>query len=379
MPRVLIAGGGVGGASLAILLGRLGVEVELFERSTFPRDKPCGEGLMPAGLAVLERMGLASAVGGAPFHGVRYVFPKFKITGRFPSRNGRKAEGRGQRRLFLDSTLFTAASTTPGVTAHSGVMVDAPLIENDGVTGLIVDGTIHRGDLVVAADGLNSPLRKSLGLDMPIRNHRFGLRTHYRLRSGCEPPPWVDVFPRRGYELYVTPLPDGEILVAALVETGALNGSAETEFSRWVNAEPELSERLKGAEQISPLAGCSPLGARAKYGVVPGAVLLGDAAGFVDPITGSGMAQAFGTAELLSTYVAQTNVPQDAWIWKFERERRAMLRDNRIVTNAALWLARHPQIATGAYQALRATPLVFSHFVGICGGTRRVWSAQAGF
>jgi menaquinone-9 beta-reductase len=377
MSRVLIAGGGVGGASLAILLGRSGVEVELFERSTFPREKPCGEGLMPAGVATLERMGLASAIGGAPFYGVRYVFPKFKMEGRFPSRNGQPAEGRGQRRLHLDGILFAAASATPGVIARTGAKVDAPVVENGRVTGLIVDGEKRRGDLVVAADGLNSPIRKALGLDLPLRRKRFGLRMHYRVKPGCEQPPWVDVFPRDGYELYVTPLPERELLVAALVESDGLAGPASSEFTRWVSDEPELSERLQGAEQISPLAGCSPLGARARSGVVPGAVLLGDAAGFVDPITGSGMAQALATAELLSNYVVQHELPEEVWMPKFEQERRAMMRDTRIVTNAALWLAGHPRAAAGAYQALRAMPALFRHFVGVCGGARRLWRAQS--
>jgi len=376
MSRVLIAGGGVGGASLAILLGRAGIEVELFERSTFPREKPCGEGLMPAGVATLERMGLSSAIGGAPFFGVRYIFPKFKMEGRFPSRNGRATEGRGQRRLHLDGILFAAASATPGVSARTGAKVDAPIVENGRVTGIIVDGEQRRGDLVIVADGLNSPIRKTLGLDLPLRRKRFGLRMHYRVKPGCEQPPWVDVFPRSGYELYVTPLPDREVLVAALVESDALKGAASSEFARWVNAEPELSERLRDAEQISPLAGCSPLGARAKTGVVPGAVLLGDAAGFVDPITGSGMAQALATAELLSKYVTQYELPEEIWMRKFERERRAMMRDSRIVTNAALWLASHPRVASGAYQAMRAAPALFQHFVGVCGGARRLWGTQ---
>lgn len=376
MSRVLIAGGGVGGATLAILLGRLGVEVELFERDTFPREKPCGEGLMPPGVEALERMGLASAVGGAPFYGVRYIFPNFKLNGHFPSRNGRRREGRGQRRLLLDDLLFAAASSTRGVSAYMGVKVRYPVIENGRVTGLIVDGTVRRGDLVVAADGMMSPIRKALGLDVPMRRRRFGMRMHYRLKPGCEQPSWVDVFPRRGYELYVTPLPDREVLVAALVESGKLDGSAEKEFSRWVNAEPELSDRLKDAEQVSPLAGCSPLGARAIRGVVPGAILLGDAAGCLDPITGSGMAQAIASAELLSKYVAQNEVPQEAWMWKFERERRSLLRDREIVTAAILWLSRHPRLAAGAFQAMRATPMVFSHIVSVCGGARELCGAQ---
>jgi len=379
MLRVLIAGGGVGGASLAILLGRAGIEVELFERSTFPRDKPCGEGLMPAGVAALERMGLAFEAGGAPFYGVRYVFPKFNLEGRFPSNHGLPVQGRGQRRLHLDGMLFAEASKTAGVDAHCGVAVQAPIVENGRVTGLMVDGAKRRGDLVVAADGLNSPMRKALGLDLPLRRRRFGLRTHYRVKPGCEQPSWVDVFPRRGYELYVTPLPDREVLVAALVEPGALNGAAEDEFARWVGAEPELAERITDADQISDLTGCSPLGARASRGTMPGLVLLGDAAGFVDPITGSGMAQALVTAELLSKYVAQKQMPEKIWMRKFECERHTVVRDSRIVTHASLWLARHPGWAEAVFQAMRATPALFSHFVSVCGGARRLWSTQSAF
>src|SRR5689334_19680311 len=72
MTDVLIAGGGIAGSTLAILLGRAGLTVELFERGYFPREKACGEGLMPGGVGVLERLGLADAIGGAPFYGVRY-------------------------------------------------------------------------------------------------------------------------------------------------------------------------------------------------------------------------------------------------------------------------------------------------------------------
>ena len=374
--RVLIAGGGVGGASLAILLGRMGVEVELFERGAFPREKPCGEGLMPSGVATLERMGLADAIGGAPFYGVRYCFPTYRIEGRFPWRNGRRVEGRGQRRLFLDEKLFNAAAATPGVTAHTGAVVEAPLMLGGRVIGLLVDGVEHRGDLVIAADGLRSPIRKALGLDLPPVRRRFGLRMHYRVKPGCEQPSWVDVFPRAGYELYVTPLTDREVLVAALVEHEGLNGSAESEFARWVALESELAERLRSAEQISALAGCSPLEARVRCGVAPGVILLGDAAGFVDPITGSGMAQALASAEILCKYIAQDQVPQEEWMWKFERERRAMVRDVRMLTAGALWLARHPRVANAAYQSMRAVPRVFSHLVSASCGVRSLWGAQ---
>src|SRR5258708_5393314 len=67
---VLIAGGGLVGSAAAIHLGRLGISAELFERGRFPKDKPCGEGLRPAGVARLERLGL-NGDKGAPFNGAR--------------------------------------------------------------------------------------------------------------------------------------------------------------------------------------------------------------------------------------------------------------------------------------------------------------------
>lgn len=376
MPRVLIAGGGVGGASLAILLGRQGIEVELFERRSFPQEKPCGEGLMPAGVAVLERMGLTEAIGGVPFYSIHYHGGDHVVEAKFPSREGKPAVGCGQRRLLLDEALFRAAASTPGVNAHMGACVNGPLIENGRVTGLIVDGSPRRGGLVVAADGINSQIRKALGLDLPMRKRRFGLRAHFRALEGRQQPPWVDVFVGRGYELYVTPLPGREILLAALAEADALNGPRDLEFERWWRAEPELCARLEGAEQITELAACSPLSSRARCGVAPGVVLLGDAAGFVDPITGGGMSQALVTAELLSDFIARLGLAApDLWLNNFERRRNAILRDYRLFTKGLLWLAGHRRLTSAALSGMRFAPQLCSHLAGVTGDLRRLWSA----
>ncbi len=371
MTRVLISGGGVAGSALAILLGRQGIEVELFERRTFPHEKPCGEGLMPAGVSVAERMGLAEAIGGEPFYGVRYHFAEFTVEGRFPNHDGRPSVGWGQRRLKLDEAMFRTASGTPGVTAHIPARVDGPLMEAGRVVGLIVGGEPRRGRLVVAADGIDSPIRKAVGLDLPPRRKRFGVCAHFRLADGREQPPWVEVFVRKDYELYVTPLPAREVLVAALVETGSMHEAAEQAYSRWLRAERILTERLEGAEQITAIAGSSPLASRARRGVAPGLILLGDAAGFVDPITGGGMAQALVSAELLARYIGIHGLATlDGWLDAFDRERNGMLRDYRILTKAMLWLASRPRLARNAFRAMTATPRLFSHLLGVSGGFR---------
>src|SRR5579871_6310184 len=172
MVDVAIVGGGIAGSTLAVLLGRLGFSAELFERAQFPKEKACGEGIMPGGVAVLQRLGLAEAVGGRPFQGVRYHFGELVAEGRFPRVAGLPTTGTSQRRKHLDQALFRAAAATAGVNARSGAPVSGPLFERGQVTGVIVDGELHRASLVVAADGSNSPLRRALALDAPVRRKR---------------------------------------------------------------------------------------------------------------------------------------------------------------------------------------------------------------
>jgi flavin-dependent dehydrogenase len=188
----------------------------------------------------------------------------------------------------------------------------------------------------------------------------------------------VDVFVCLGYELYVTPLPRGEVLVAGLAYAEAVNGPIEVEFHRWCCLQPLLASRLGGAKQITKLKAISPMAGRAHAGVAPGIVLLGDAAGFLDPITGGGMSQALMTAELLADYVAQRLGPDERWFQDFERERQRMLRDYRMLTRMVLWSADYPRLAERLLSALRASPNLFSHLVGVSGGVRRLLGPLAG-
>src|SRR5205814_6589067 len=104
-------GAGPAGATLALALGRAGLRVDIYDARRFPREKPCGEGILPAGVAVLDRLGLRHAVGGRPLHAVRYH--GFGVVAESPfGRTGTVALA--QRRLILDQTLIDAARATPG-------------------------------------------------------------------------------------------------------------------------------------------------------------------------------------------------------------------------------------------------------------------------
>ena len=389
VPDVLIAGGGIAGATLAVLLGRAGLRVQLYEERHFPREKPCGEGLMPAGVAVLRRLGLADAAGGRPLYGVRYHGFGMSAEAEFPRVDGRPVVALGQRRLHLDRALFEAARATPGVEAFEGTTVQGAIVDSGRAVGLQVDGTIRRGKLVVAADGPHSPVRKSLGLDAPRpRRARMGLRTHFRLARPGREPSLIEIFIGDGHELYVTPLPDDELLVAGLSDrvtvAGDPAGDARAALSRWIADEPGLRGRLEGAQPLTAIAGRSPLAHSARAGFAPGAVLLGDAAGFIDPVTAGGMAQALLTAELLAPYVPAILAGQDGqgdradhrdgdrWLRRFDRRRRALLRDYQILTRFVLFLIARPRLGRAMMRLMRASPRAMSHLIGVAGGVRRL-------
>ncbi|MGA8305059.1 MAG: NAD(P)/FAD-dependent oxidoreductase [Candidatus Acidiferrales bacterium] len=374
MRDVLIAGGGLAGSAVAIQLGRLGVSVELFECGRFPKEKPCGEGLMPSGVATLERLGLDGSKG-APFNGICYHFGERIAEGRFPKGDGLPCLGRGFRRLHLDHALFESARRTPNVKVHTGALVEAPLVKDGRVVGLIVDGTPRYGDLVIGADGARSRLRHALKLDLPSHRKRVGVCAHFRLAAGKPMPQSVNVYIGPGYELYATPLPQGELALAGLASAGALDGRLENQFQRWWIRQPHLALTLEGAEQVGEMLAVSPVSGRARRRFLPGFILLGDAAGFTDPITGGGMTQALLAAELLCQYVGRNAQATADWLLEFDRQRESLLRDYRRLTALLLWLARNPAFLSVSLETMCRLPRVFSHLLGVAAGTRRLRGA----
>ena len=280
---------------------------------------------MSSGVAVLQRGSPDEMVGGCHFHGVRFYFgsgstlqTRYK-TFRFQS------PGLGQRRKVLDQALITSAAATPGVQVHIGVRVDGLIRERDTATGFLAAGQEYRAPLGVAADGAQSIIRKQLGLNDGFKRARFGVRAHFRLADAKPQAPWVEVFIENKIEIYATPLRNREILVALLAEVGTFRGSTKAEFLSLCRSFPALADRLEGAEQITQLMGATPISGNTRHATTLGAVLLGDAAGYADPVTGTGMTQALITAEPLTKHLVRRKKVDAAWSRPFEQQRRAIL------------------------------------------------------
>jgi 2-polyprenyl-6-methoxyphenol hydroxylase-like FAD-dependent oxidoreductase len=403
---LVVVGGGPAGASLAIAAGRAGLSVDLLEARHHPRDKACGEGIMPSGVRALARLGFSDGCGGQRYWGVRYRGFGVDVVADFPADAGAPATapfGLGQRRTVLDRALVEVARATPGVRVFEDCPVDGLELGWGRVVGVRAGERRFRGRLTVGADGVQSTVRRLLGLGLEpdsgqashegqedragapghararqarhARHARIGWRMHFRLAPGREPSPHVEVHVGRDHEIYVTPLPEGQVLVAALAGQGAVQGDAEATLRRWIALHPALRESLAGAEALSPARGRYPLVRGARAGVAPGAILLGDAAGNSDPITGGGISQALLSAELLASQLPAALRGPDShydgeWLQEFDRRRRALLRDYRWLTAGLVEVARVPMLARAMLHAMRARPAIMRHMVGVAAGLR---------
>ena len=308
----IVAGGGPVGLATAIEARLAGLTVAVVEPRDGPIDKACGEGLMPGALPLLHRLGVDPE--GMPLLGVSYRTPSARADHRFAT-----GVGRGVRRTVLQSALADRAREL-GVQFVDG-RVDG--VEQDD-TGVSAGGV--RASWLFACDGLHSGVRRELGLDRPVRSRgrRFGIRQHFAVA------PWSDLIEVHwadSAEVYVTPVAPDTVGIAML-------GPQHADFDAVVRGIPELAAALADAAPASARRGAGPFRQRAARVRLGRVLLVGDASGYVDAITGEGLRLGIDQARV--AVVAVTGGPA------YEREWKRVTRDFRVLTSGLVAAAASP-------------------------------------
>jgi len=338
---VFIVGGGPAGLATAIAARRHGLSVVVTDGAVPPIDKPCGEGLMPDGVEALHQLGITiPADESYPFRGIRFVSDGIIAEAAFP-----RGTARGIRRTHLHRVMLDQA-------AAFGVR----MLWQAAVTGLHPEGALVAGELVrarwvVGADGSSSRVRGWANLDqhkvdaLQKKNLRFAFRRHYRLAPWTE---FMELHWGRYCQIYATPVGREEVCVAMISRNSKLRlEDALGEF-------PELCARLEDAEHASSERGAITVMRRLRRVYRGRTVLVGDASGGVDAITGEGLCLAFRQAALLGECLASGDLA------RYQKGHRRLIRRPALMARLMLFMAKHHHLRRRTMQVFQSSPRSFA-------------------
>jgi menaquinone-9 beta-reductase len=315
---VIVVGAGPAGSSVAYYLANTGLDVLLLEKSHFPREKVCGDGLTPRAVKALTAMGvpLAEGDGWLRNKGLRIIGGGGRIELDWPDMSSYPGYGLVRARTDFDQILARHA-VKAGARLREGVTVTTPILDEatGRITGVTArDGSQFRAPMVVAADGNSSRLSVAMGLhkrdDRPLG---VAVRTYYKSPRHDDDylEAWLDLWDGDsllpGYG-WIFGMGDG----TSNVGLGLLNtstGFGEIDYRsflrRWLAAMPE-EWGFAEENRTAPVRGAAlPMGFNRTPHYTRGLLLVGDAGGMVNPFNGEGIAYALESGETAASVITQ--------------------------------------------------------------------------
>jgi flavin-dependent dehydrogenase len=326
----------------AAIAARLkGFDVVVADAAQPPIDKACGEGLMPDSLDALRQLGITfDADQSFTFRGIRFIGAGGSVAADFPGECGIAVRRVRLHQLLIDRAqeLGVRLLWRTRVTSVSG-------------GAALVNGAEIRCRWVIGADGEHSRVRHWADLDAArSESFRYGFRCHYRVHPWSE---FMEIYWGPGCQFYATPVGGEEACVALITRNPHVRSDASM---AWF---PDLARRLSGAARIGEERGAITATRRLRRIYRGRTVLIGDASGSVDAITGEGMSLAFRQALELADALVADDLEQ------YQTAHRRMARRPACMAQLMLMLDRFPLLRPQVLRTFEAQPVIFEHLLAM--------------
>ena len=336
-----MVGGGPAGLAAAIAARLNGFEVAVADGGRPPIDKACGEGLMPDSFGALRRLGVQfDHEQSFAFRGIRFLGAGVSVAASFPM-----GSGIGMRRPELHQALINRA-TELGVRLLWGTRVVG--LSPDGVS---LDDRSVTCRWVIGADGQSSRVRRWAGLDGAHReSFRFGFRRHYRVSPWSD---YMEIYWGASSQMYVTPVNRSEVCIALITS------DAHMRLDQALPLFPDLAKRLAGAEASTTERGAVTASRSLRRVFRDSTILIGDASGSVDAITGEGLSLSFHQAVALADALSSGDLAA------YQAEHRRLARRPIFMANLMLSLDRFPWLRRRVLHGLASDPEIFANMLAM--------------
>ena len=323
---VVVVGAGPAGSATAYHLARTGLDVALLEKTAFPREKVCGDGLTPRAVKALVAMGIDTSERAAWLHnkGLRIIGGGMRLEIPWPELASFPSYGLVRPRSDFDDLLARQA-VKAGASLHERTHVTGPVLDErsgrlTGVTARGEDGDVtYRAPVVVAADGNSSRLSLAMGVhkrdDRPMG---VAVRTYYRSPRHEDDwlESWLELWDKGsdgrerllpGYG-WIFGVGDGTSNVGlGILNTSTAWGQVDYKdlLRRWLDQTPE-EWGFREENRTQPVRGAAlPMGFNRQPHYTRGLMLVGDSGGMVNPFNGEGIAYAMESGEIAAQTIAQ--------------------------------------------------------------------------
>jgi len=322
---VIVVGAGPGGSATAHHLARAGHDVLLLEKTAFPREKVCGDGLTPRAVRSLVSMGIDTSEQAGWLHnkGLRIIGGGMRLEIPWPELASYPAYGLVRPRSDFDDLLARQAVKS-GAVLRENTTVTGPVLDKAGrIIGVTTKGengpVTYSAPLVVAADGNSSRLSLAMGLEKrDDRPMGVAVRTYYRSPRHDDDwlESWLELWDRGddgrerllpGYG-WIFGVGDGTSNVGlGILNTSTAWGKVDYKdlLKRWLDQTPE-EWGFRDENRTQPVRGAAlPMGFNRQPHYANGMLLVGDSGGMVNPFNGEGIAYAMESGEIAAQVISQ--------------------------------------------------------------------------